>query len=129
MKQEERRIFLINELLKERPSCRRQEIPSDTEGQKMLLRGLMNIRRPAPVSRRFLEVQDAYLQAELAEKKITQISDLRPVQDGIYLRRGDITTLRCGAIANAANSGMTGCFQSCHNCIDNCIHTCLSSSV
>lgn len=124
MKQEERRIFLINELLKERPSCRRQEIPSDTEGQKMLLRGLMNIRRPAPVSRRFLEVQDAYLQAELSEKKITQISDLRPVQDGIYLWRGDITTLRCGAIVNAANSGMTGCYQPCHNCIDNCIHTC-----
>ena len=24
---------------------------------------------------------------------------------------------------NAANSGMTGCYQPCHSCIDNCIHT------
>ena len=24
---------------------------------------------------------------------------------------------------NAANSGMTGCYSPCHNCIDNCIHT------
>ena len=32
-------------------------------------------------------------------------------------------TLDCGAIVNAANSGMTGCYQPCHNCIDNCIHT------
>jgi O-acetyl-ADP-ribose deacetylase (regulator of RNase III) len=24
---------------------------------------------------------------------------------------------------NAANSGMTGCYQPCHACIDNCIHT------
>ncbi len=37
--------------------------------------------------------------------------------------RGDITTLQCDAIVNAANSGMTGCYQPCHNCIDNCIHT------
>ena len=75
------------------------------------------------VSRRFLEVQDAYLQEELAAKKITHLSDLRPVRDGMYLWRGDITTLKCGAIVNAANSGMTGCYQPCHSCIDNCIHT------
>ena len=36
---------------------------------------------------------------------------------------GDITRLRCGAIVNAANSGMTGCYIPCHGCIDNCIHT------
>ena len=45
------------------------------------------------------------------------------MRNGIYLWRGDITTLECGAIVNAANSGMTGCYQPCHNCIDNCIHT------
>ena len=83
----------------------------------------MNVRRPAHISRRFLEVQDAYLQGELAAKKITRLSELPPVREGIYLWRGDITTLECGAIVNAANSGMTGCYQPCHNCIDNCIHT------
>ena len=41
----------------------------------------------------------------------------------IYIWQGDITRLAVGAIVNAANSGMTGCYQPCHNCIDNCIHT------
>ena len=123
MKQEERRRFLIEELLRERPSCRSQEIPADAGRQKILLRSLMNLRLPGAVSRRFLEVQDAYLQEELAAKRITRLSDLHPVRAGMYLWRGDITTLKCGAIVNAANSGMTGCYQPCHNCIDNCIHT------
>ena len=123
MKQEERRKFLIGELLRERPFCRIQEIPEDAGRQKVLLRSLMNVRHPGAVSQRFLEVQDAYLQEELAAKGITRLSDLRPVQEGLYLWRGDITTLECGAIVNAANSGMTGCYQPCHSCIDNCIHT------
>ena len=37
--------------------------------------------------------------------------------------QGDITSLRCGAIVNAANSGLTGCWRPCHGCIDNAIHT------
>ena len=123
MNQEERRRYLIEELLRERPSCRRQEIPTDADRQKVLLRSLMNVRHPAAISREFLEVQDAYLQEELAAKKITRLSELPPVRERIYLWRGDITTLECGAIVNAANSGMTGCYQPCHNCIDNCIHT------
>ena len=123
MNQEERRRFLIEELLRERPSFHCQEIPSDADRQKVLLRSLMNVRHPGAISQRFLEVQDDYLQEELAEKKITRLSELSPVREGIYLWRGDITTLECGAIVNAANSGMTGCYQPCHNCIDNCIHT------
>lgn len=123
MNQEERRRFLIEELLGEQPFCCNQEIPADEGRQKRLLRALMNVRRPGAISRRFLEVQDAYLQGELEAKKITRLSELSPVQEGIYLWRGDITTLKCGAIVNAANSGMTGCYQPCHNCIDNCIHT------
>ena len=45
------------------------------------------------------------------------------LQPDIFLWQGDITQLKVGAIVNAANSGMTGCYQPCHNCIDNCIHT------
>ena len=41
----------------------------------------------------------------------------------LYLWQGDITTLQCDAIVNAANSGMTGCYVPGHRCIDNCIHT------
>ena len=123
MNQDQRRRYLIEELLWERSSCRRQEIPTDADRQKVLLRSLMNVRHPAAIGKRYLEVQDDYLQEELAAKTITRLSDLHPIQEAIYLWRGDITTLECGAIVNAANSGMTGCYQPCHNCIDNCIHT------
>jgi len=121
--QEERRLFLIEKLLRENPALCGQEIPHDEDGRKMLLRGLMNVRYPGKSDREFLTVQDEYLREELAEKGITRLSDLSPLQKDIYLWRGDITTLECGAIVNAANSGMTGCYHPCHSCIDNCIHT------
>lgn len=123
MNQKERRIFLIKELLKEQPRYRHMEIPQDSQGQERLLRSLMNVRMPGKAAREFLEVQDAYLQEETARKGITDLESLKPVSEGIYLWQGDITTLRCDAIVNAANSGMTGCYAPCHGCIDNCIHT------
>ena len=48
---------------------------------------------------------------------------MQEVQPDLYIWQGDITRLQTGAIVNAANSGMTGCYQPCHNCVDNCIHT------
>ena len=123
MTQKERRLYLIGELLEEQPKYRGMEIPEDEANQKRLLRSLFNIRMPQPVSLDFLKVQDAYLQEETRRKGITQLADLQPVQEGIYLWQGDITTLRCDAIVNAANSQMLGCFAPCHGCIDNAIHT------
>ena len=95
------------------------EIPEETGEQKRLLRSLFNVRVPRKISEDFLKVQDEYLQEATKEKGITDLNDLQPIQDGIYLWQGDITTLRCDAIVNAANSGMTGCYQPCHNCIWN----------
>ena len=83
----------------------------------------MNVRPPAPIADDVLQVQDEYLRRELAAKGITEIDDLSPISPGLYLWQGDITTLRVDAIVNAANSGMTGCYQPNHNCIDNAIHT------
>ena len=123
MNQSEKRPFLIQSLLNERPSCQKQIIPADSERQKILLRGLMNVRRPVRIGADFLQVQDAYLQDETAAKGITDIADLTPIQPGLYLWQGDITTLKCDAIVNAANSGMTGCYIPNHRCIDNAIHT------
>lgn len=123
MKQEERRLYLIRELLHEQPRYRNIEISKDHAEQKKLLRSLMNIRMAAPISEAFLQTQDEYLQETIKEKGITDIKDLIAAEEGIYLWQGDITTLKCDAIVNAANSGMTGCYQPCHNCIDNCIHT------
>ena len=123
MTQTERRLYLIKELLKEQPRYRGIEIPTDEQGQKRLLRSLFNIRMPQPASQEFLTVQDTYLQEEIRRKGITDLSNLQTVQEGIYLWQGDITTLRCDAIVNAANSQMMGCFVPCHGCIDNAIHT------
>ena len=123
MTQNERRIFLIKELLREQPRYSNLKIPADVQEQRSLLRSLFNIRMPIPISQEFLAVQDAYLQEELRRKGITELSNLTPVQEGIYLWQGDITTLSCDAIVNAANSQMLGCFHPCHGCIDNAIHT------
>lgn len=123
MDQGERRKFLIRELLQENVQYRDMEVPAGEEEQKRLLRGLMNVRLPGKIGRGFLRVQDEYLQAETAAKGITKLDDLHPVSEGLYLWQGDITTLRCDAIVNAANSGMTGCYVPNHRCIDNCIHS------
>ena len=123
MNQAERRLYLIHTLLSERPSCRRQEIPKDAARQRVLLRGLMNVRPAKQISPEFLSVQDEYLRQELSEAGVTHVEDLQPVSGDLYLWQGDITALRCDAIVNAANSGMTGCYVPNHRCIDNCIHT------
>lgn len=115
----EKRQFLIRTLLEESPRLRGREIPPDAWGQKDLLRALMNVRAPGRIGAEFLAVQDEYLSEAIAEKGVTDIRDLTPAEPDLYLWRGDITLLRCGAIVNAANSGMTGCYRPCHNCIDN----------
>ena len=123
MTQRERLIFLIQALLAEREEYAGTVIPSDYNEQKRLLRGLMNVRPPQPITSEFLQIQNEYLQAEIASKGITELESLHEVQKGIYLWKGDITTLRVDAIVNAANSGMTGCYHPCHGCIDNAIHS------
>lgn len=123
MNQEERRRYLIRALLDENPRYRGWGVPDDPDEQRRLLRGLMNIRLPAPCSARFLQTQDEYLRQALAERGVTDAETLVPVRPGLCLWQGDITTLRCDAIVNAANSGMTGCYAPNHGCIDNAIHT------
>ena len=117
MNQNERRIFLIQELLKENKRYEDMEIPQDFEEQRELLRALMNVRIAKNVDDEFIKVQDEYLKEEIKRKGIVDIDDLKPIKDGIYLWQGDITTLRCDVIVNAANSGMTGCYVPNHRCI------------
>ncbi len=119
--QEERRLYLIKALLTERGED--MDIPKSANTRKQLLRALFNVRPPLPASAEFLRVQDVYLQEEIRLKGIAEYKNLRPIQPGIYLWQGDITTLQCGAIVNAANSQMLGCFHPNHGCIDNAIHT------
>lgn len=98
-------------------------MPTDEKEQFQLYRSLVNVRPAMKISAEYLKSEDKLLQKLTAQKGITDIADLQPVGKNIYLWQGDITTLKCDAIVNAANSGMTGCYHPCHNCIDNCIHT------
>ena len=123
MNQSERRKYLIGALLKESRMYQRIQLPSETNGQKQLLRSLLNIRPASPITEEFEAVQDEYLKTANTEKGFISLSDMDELPPDIFLWQGDITRLRVGAIVNAANSGMTGCYQPCHNCIDNCIHT------
>lgn len=101
--------------------------------KKNVIRSLMNIRMPRTISDELLNLQDDYLQGELAAKGVVALSDIPTIKeqygskfshsDKISLWQGDITRLKVGAIVNAANSQMLGCFVPCHRCIDNAIHS------
>lgn len=123
MSQSEKLLFLIKYLLSERSDLGKISIPDNESEQFRLYRSLVNIRPAIKADDDFLKAEDEFLANLIAEKGITNIADLKPIESGVYLWKGDITTLKCGAIVNAANSGMTGCWQPCHSCIDNCIHT------
>ena len=123
MNQSERRIYLIQSLLKEQSEYQNLNIPQQAAEQKQLLRALLNVRMPKPIDNMFLKIQDEYLQEELLKKGIIPLDSLSQIRNDIYLWKGDITVLAADAIVNAANSQMTGCYIPNHACIDNCIHT------
>ena len=105
----------------------------DLVEKKNAIRSLMNIRMPLETSDELLKVQDDYLQEELAVKGIVALPELPTIKEQydskapfagkLSLWQGDITRLKVGAIVNAANSQMLGCFVPCHRCIDNAIHS------
>ncbi len=97
--------------------------PLTEENKPRYFRALVNVRMPKAASKEFLGIQDEYLQEQLRLKGITDFADLTPVAPDIYLWQGDITTLKCDGIVNAANPQMLGCFCPNHGCIDNAIHT------
>ena len=125
MNQQERCLWLIRALLEEMPQYRDTPIPALSEHRWRLLRSLMNVRPPMPATEEFLQIQDEYLKQIIVEKGIVDAETLPacPKDERLILWQGDITTLRCDAIVNAANSQLLGCFLPCHGCIDNIIHT------
>lgn len=123
MNQVERLDYLIDYLLKEQKEYQFVPVPELIEDKKRLLRSLMNVRPPDPISKEFMHIQDVYLQQELASQEVIEIEQLIPLRKNIYLWKGDITKLKTDAIVNAGNSALLGCFIPCHGCIDNAIHS------
>lgn len=119
--------YLNQTLLAEMPQYREQaeSFPADEISQRRLLRSLMNVRPPMPLSPEFLEVQDALLSTEREEKGVVDGDALPPTAGDprLVLWQGDITRLRADAIVDADNSALLGCFAPCHGCIDNAIHS------
>ena len=76
MTHEEQRIWLIREQQKEETELSHYSIPKDEQGQKDLLRGLMNIWAPKTLGEEFLRIQDEYLTEENRLKGITKLADL-----------------------------------------------------
>lgn len=103
------------------------------EEKKNAIRSLMNIRMPSALPDELVGLQDEYLQEEREEKGVVELADVptnkeafgskASYSDKISLWQGDITRLHVGAIVNAANSRLLGCFIPCHRCIDNAIHS------
>ena len=125
MTQEERRIWLIDYLRNESNDLKEMGIPGDEQGQRNMLRALMNIREVKPIGEDFLKIQDDYLTWETGKRGIIDAGEMSYFgkNSRIYLWQGDITRLKCDAIVNAANSKMRGCFIPLHDCIDNRIHS------
>lgn len=124
MEQRERREYMIKYLLRERHG-KGIAIPQDGKEQRRLLRALLNVREAKPADEDFIKIQNEYLQKIAISKGIITLDnpEVEAFNEGLYLWQGDITRLEVGAIVNAANSDMTGCYRPNHNCIDNCIHT------
>jgi O-acetyl-ADP-ribose deacetylase (regulator of RNase III) len=120
-------IRRLNEMLiKELPQYEEQAkaLMGNIDSERRLLRSLMNVRPPMPVSEDFLALQDALLSQEGEEKGVVDVNTLPTTANPrIVLWQGDIIRLKVDAIVNAANSALLGCFVPCHGCIDNAIHS------
>lgn len=132
-KQEERLDFLLKEFKEDSVQYKDLKVGENYEEKRMALRSLMNIRRPKAMQTDVVKIQDEFLMEETKEKGIVSLNEIstvakeyesnHPFADKISIWQGDITRLQIGAIVNAANSQMLGCFVPCHRCIDNAIHS------
>ena len=138
--QEKRLDYLLEAFKEDSVQYKDLEVGDSYEEKRMAFRSLMNIRMPRPIADDVLKVQDDFLLEEAKEKGIVTLADIPTVREQygsknpyadkktfpaekLSVWQGDITRLKVGAIVNAANSQMLGCFVPCHRCIDNAIHS------
>lgn len=112
---------------KSRSFINQYDMPSDPAAQRKWLQAALTIRPSGDLPNRLALAMDRLLQAELRLKSVTDAHNLPrldtpyPASQHVSIWDGDITTLAIGAITNAANTQMLGCFQPFHACIDNVI--------
>lgn len=131
--QSEKLNYMLEYLKEDSDQYKSLDVSDDYKEKRMAVRSLMNIRMPKEVSKEFLEIQDEFLREEATEKGVISVDEILSVKETygsnhsyaekIAIFQGDICSIRIGAIVNAANSGMLGCFVPCHRCIDNAIHS------
>ena len=116
---------LLQMLIADSEGYQNLSIPTSEAERRTIIRSLMNVRMPRTASKELLALQDSYLREELKSKGIVALTDIPAIkgQPKLSIWQGDITRLQVGAIVNAANSQMLGCFVPCHKCIDNAIHS------
>lgn len=101
----------------------------DPSAWRRRLTALLTATRSAEIPVAAWPLLDEIWTRESKTKPIQRASELPRVTgdgrwtDSVSLWRGDITCLEAGAIVNAGNSGLTGCYIPFHACVDNAIHT------
>ncbi|MEV0738293.1 protein-ADP-ribose hydrolase [Streptomyces sp. NPDC050549] len=106
----------------------------DDAAARLLLRAVLTVREPDPLSTRAAKVLDALLAGERLARVTTDAASLPTVRDTLpattyraadrtVLWQGDLTALDADAVVNAANSALLGCFAPMHPCIDNALHS------
>jgi O-acetyl-ADP-ribose deacetylase (regulator of RNase III) len=117
--------YLLKVLIEDNTHISLKQLPDNNAEKRKLLRVLSNIRPPRPLSKLFIEMQDAELKRQAQVKGIVELHEIQSISQfpKFKLWQGDITCLKVDAIVNAANSQMLGCFSPLHGCIDNAIHS------
>ena len=59
--------------------------PFTEEGQWSLFRSLLNVRPTKPIHTKFIKLHDLILQKKIKNKKITNIYNLIPINNKLYL--------------------------------------------
>lgn len=115
---------LLSHLLEEhrRNGGSEEQMPDSYPAKRRMLRALLTVRGPEPLPVSFHDQLDRLLAREVLDRGIVDPMSMPEFAPGRALWQGDITTLRAGAIVNAANGALLGCFTPFHMCIDNVIH-------